>query len=145
MPRTNGATAADAGTVAAVTSPSTGWASGDAHHRSRNLRRTARPEPARAMLRRAVQLASTSSTRHDANGPKVSEELIAEALHPYPDDLVVATKCGLIRRYPRASSTTSASRRTSSSGGGAITTSQTSWASTGWGGIINRRRCMFHG
>ena len=56
MPRTNGATAADAGTVAAVTSPSTGWASGDAHHRSRNLRRTARPEPARAMLRRAVQL-----------------------------------------------------------------------------------------
>ena len=35
MPGTNGATAADAGIVAAVTSPSTGWASGDAHHRSR--------------------------------------------------------------------------------------------------------------
>ena len=97
------------------------------------------------MLRRAVQLASTSSTRHDAYGPEVSEELIAEALHPYPDDLVVATRCGLVRRYPRAWSTTSASRRTSSPVGGAITTSQTSWASTGWGGIINRRRCMFHG
>jgi pyridoxine 4-dehydrogenase len=82
-------------------------------------------------------LASVSSTRHDAYGPEASEELIAEALHPYPDDLVVSTKCGLLRRYPRASSATSASRRTSSSGGGAITTSQTSWASTGWGGIIN--------
>jgi aryl-alcohol dehydrogenase-like predicted oxidoreductase len=33
----------------------------------------------------------------DAYGPNVSEELIAEALHPYPDDLVVATKGGLVR------------------------------------------------
>src|SRR5262249_19696452 len=36
----------------------------------------------------------------DAYGPKVSEELIAEALHPYPDGLVIATKAGLVRPGP---------------------------------------------
>ena len=36
----------------------------------------------------------------DSYGPHVSEELIAEALHPYPDDLVIATKGGLERTGP---------------------------------------------
>src|SRR5438270_7944640 len=36
----------------------------------------------------------------DAYGPHVSEELIAEALHPYPEDLVIATKGGLTRSGP---------------------------------------------
>src|SRR5439155_13444420 len=36
----------------------------------------------------------------DAYGPAVSEEIIAEALHPYPEDLVIATKGGLVRPGP---------------------------------------------
>ena len=36
----------------------------------------------------------------DSYGPYVSEELIAKALHPYPDDLVLATKGGLLRTGP---------------------------------------------
>ncbi|MCI3949461.1 MAG: aldo/keto reductase, partial [Acidimicrobiales bacterium] len=36
----------------------------------------------------------------DSYGPNVSEELIAEALHPYPEDLVIATKGGLLRTGP---------------------------------------------
>ena len=36
----------------------------------------------------------------DAYGPNVSEELICEALHPYPEDLVIATKGGLTRTGP---------------------------------------------
>ena len=36
----------------------------------------------------------------DSYGPYVSEELIREALHPYPDDLVIATKAGLLRTGP---------------------------------------------
>jgi aryl-alcohol dehydrogenase-like predicted oxidoreductase len=38
----------------------------------------------------------------DSYGPDVSEELIAEALYPYPDDLVIATKCGLVRPGPNS-------------------------------------------
>ena len=36
----------------------------------------------------------------DSYGPEVSEDLIYEALHPYPDGLVIATKAGLTRRGP---------------------------------------------
>ena len=52
------------------------------------------------MLRRAVELGVNFIDTADSYGPHVSEELIAEALHPYPDDLVIATKGGLVRPGP---------------------------------------------
>lgn len=53
---------------------------------------------AKALLRRAVELGVTLMDTADSYGPSVSEELIAEALYPYPADLVIATKGGFIRR-----------------------------------------------
>jgi len=53
-----------------------------------------------ATLRRAVELGINLIDTADSYGPYVSEELIAEALHPYPDDLVIATKGGLTRGGP---------------------------------------------
>jgi pyridoxine 4-dehydrogenase len=52
------------------------------------------------VLRRAVELGITFIDTADSYGPNVSEELIAEALHPYADDLVIATKVGLTRQGP---------------------------------------------
>lgn len=52
------------------------------------------------VLRRAVDLGVTFIDTADSYGPHVSEELIAEALHPYPADLVVATKAGFVRPGP---------------------------------------------
>ena len=52
------------------------------------------------VLRRAVELGVQFIDTADSYGPDVSEELIAEALHPYPDDLVVATKGGYLRDGP---------------------------------------------
>jgi aryl-alcohol dehydrogenase-like predicted oxidoreductase len=52
------------------------------------------------VLRRAVELGITLIDTADSYGPYVSEELIAEALHPYPDDLIIATKGGLTREGP---------------------------------------------
>src|SRR5215831_6248997 len=57
-------------------------------------------DQARATLRRAVELGVNFIDTADSYGPEVSENLIAEALHPYPDDLVIATKGGLIRPGP---------------------------------------------
>lgn len=57
---------------------------------------------AHAILRRALELGVTLVDTADAYGPEVSEELIAEALHPYPAELVIATKGGLVARGPRA-------------------------------------------
>jgi pyridoxine 4-dehydrogenase len=58
-----------------------------------------------AVLRRAVELGVNLIDTADSYGPEVSEELIAEALYPYPDDLLIATKGGLTRtgpgRWPR--------------------------------------------
>ena len=54
------------------------------------------------VLRRAYELGHNFFDTADSYGPEVSENLIAEALHPYPKDLVIATKGGLTR--PRASS-----------------------------------------
>jgi pyridoxine 4-dehydrogenase len=54
-------------------------------------------DEARAVLRRAVELGVDFIDTADSYGPDVSETLIAEALHPYPDDLVIATKGGLER------------------------------------------------
>lgn len=52
------------------------------------------------VLRRTVELGITFIDTADSYGPNVSEELIAEALHPYADDLVIATKAGLTRQGP---------------------------------------------
>jgi aryl-alcohol dehydrogenase-like predicted oxidoreductase len=57
-------------------------------------------EVAKAVLRRAVELGVNFIDTADSYGPAVSEELIAEALHPYPDDRVIATKGGLERTGP---------------------------------------------
>ncbi len=57
-------------------------------------------DQARAVLRRAVELGVNFIDTADSYGPEVSERLIAEALHPYPDDLVIATKGGLTRPGP---------------------------------------------
>ncbi|KJE25405.1 putative oxidoreductase, aryl-alcohol dehydrogenase like protein [Frankia torreyi] len=58
------------------------------------------PAEARAVLRRAVELGVNFIDTADSYGPHVSEELIAEALHPYPEGLVIATKGGLTRQGP---------------------------------------------
>ena len=55
-----------------------------------------------AVLRRAVALGVNFFDTADSYGPHVDEELIAEALHPYPKDLVIATKGGLLRPRPGA-------------------------------------------
>ncbi len=60
----------------------------------------AQPEQARAALRRAVTLDVNFIDTADSYGPEVSETLIAEALYPYPDDLVIATKGGMVRPGP---------------------------------------------
>jgi aryl-alcohol dehydrogenase-like predicted oxidoreductase len=52
------------------------------------------------VLRRLVELGVNFIDTADSYGPFVSEELIREALHPYPDGLVVATKAGLVRTGP---------------------------------------------
>ncbi len=52
------------------------------------------------VLRRAVDLGINLIDTADAYGPEVSERLIAEALHPYPNSLVIATKGGLTRQGP---------------------------------------------
>ncbi len=57
-------------------------------------------EAALAVLRRAVELGVNLIDTADSYGPEVSEELLAEALHPYPDGLVIATKGGLVRTGP---------------------------------------------
>jgi aryl-alcohol dehydrogenase-like predicted oxidoreductase len=57
-------------------------------------------DEAKAVLRRAVELRVNFIDTADSYGPEVSENLIAEALHPYPDDLVIATKGGLERPGP---------------------------------------------
>jgi pyridoxine 4-dehydrogenase len=57
-------------------------------------------ETAKTVLRRAVELDVNFIDTADSYGPEVSERLIAEALHPYPDDLVIGTKGGLVRPGP---------------------------------------------
>ncbi|GAB3009058.1 aldo/keto reductase [Saccharothrix stipae] len=53
-----------------------------------------------AVLRRVVELGVNFIDTADAYGPHVNEELIRQALHPYADDLVIATKGGLLRTGP---------------------------------------------
>ena len=52
------------------------------------------------VLRRAVELGVNFIDTADSYGPYVSEEIIREALYPYPDGLVIATKAGLLRTGP---------------------------------------------
>lgn len=52
------------------------------------------------VLRRAVELGITFFDTADSYGPVVAEELLKEALHPYADDVVIATKAGLTRQGP---------------------------------------------
>ena len=52
------------------------------------------------VLRRAVELGVQLIDTADSYGPYVSEEIIREALHPYSDDLLIATKAGLLRTGP---------------------------------------------
>jgi aryl-alcohol dehydrogenase-like predicted oxidoreductase len=58
------------------------------------------PDECRRVLKRAVELGVNFIDTADSYGPEVSERLIAEALHPYPDGLVIATKAGLERTGP---------------------------------------------
>lgn len=58
------------------------------------------PNDARAVLHRAIELGVNLIDTADSYGPEVSENLIAEALYPYPSDLVIATKGGLTRQGP---------------------------------------------
>jgi pyridoxine 4-dehydrogenase len=58
------------------------------------------PEEARAVLKRAVELGINLIDTADSYGPHVSERLIGETLHPYLEDLVIATKGGLLRDGP---------------------------------------------
>ncbi|MBX6390447.1 MAG: aldo/keto reductase [Frankia sp.] len=58
------------------------------------------PDEAVRVLRRAVELGVNFIDTADSYGPYVSEELIAKALYPYPDGLVIATKAGLVRTGP---------------------------------------------
>src|SRR5438874_7610457 len=53
-----------------------------------------------AVLRRAIELGINLIDTADSYGPEVSERLIAEALHPYPADLLIATKAGFQRPGP---------------------------------------------
>ncbi len=54
------------------------------------------------VLRRAVELGVNFIDTADSYGPYISEKLIREALHPYPEQLVIATKAGLVRTGPDA-------------------------------------------
>jgi aryl-alcohol dehydrogenase-like predicted oxidoreductase len=58
------------------------------------------PEEAVRTVRRAVELGVNFIDTADSYGPAVSEPLIKRALHPYADDIVIATKAGLTRQGP---------------------------------------------
>lgn len=58
------------------------------------------PAEAARVLRRALELNVNFIDTADSYGPEVSERIIGETLHPYPDGLVIATKAGLLRGGP---------------------------------------------
>jgi aryl-alcohol dehydrogenase-like predicted oxidoreductase len=59
-------------------------------------------DAALAVLRRAVEIGITFFDTADSYGPYVAEDLLREALHPYAEDVVIATKAGLTRQGPGA-------------------------------------------
>ena len=73
---------------------------GDGADRARGLDEPPDPGAAKDVLRRALDLGVQLFDTADSYGPEVSEQLLADALHPYPRDLVVATKGGSIREGP---------------------------------------------
>ena len=70
---------------------------------------------ASSVARRAVELGVDFIDTADSYGPDVSEELIAEALHPYPRGLRIATKAGLIRPGPGTVASAAGGRSTCAS------------------------------
>jgi pyridoxine 4-dehydrogenase len=58
------------------------------------------PQEATRVLRRAIELGVNLIDTADSYGPDVAEQLIHQALHPYPEDLVIATKAGFTRQGP---------------------------------------------
>ncbi len=58
------------------------------------------PAEAKRVLKRALELGVNFIDTADSYGPEVSERIIGETLHPYPDQLVIATKGGLVRGGP---------------------------------------------
>jgi aryl-alcohol dehydrogenase-like predicted oxidoreductase len=72
----------------------------DAHHRRRRVGAPADRDEAIRVLRRCLDLEVNFIDTADSYGPHVSEELIAEALHPYPRELLIATKGGFERPGP---------------------------------------------
>jgi pyridoxine 4-dehydrogenase len=60
------------------------------------------PDAAKMVLRRAIELGVNLIDTAGFYGPEVADRLIAEALHPYPDDLVIATKVGVKRGPDRS-------------------------------------------
>jgi aryl-alcohol dehydrogenase-like predicted oxidoreductase len=58
------------------------------------------PANARKVLRRAYELGANFFDTAESYGPHTDEIVIAEAMHPYPKDLVIGTKCGLARPKP---------------------------------------------
>lgn len=58
------------------------------------------PEVAQAVLRKVVELGITLIDTADSYGPDIADELIYEALNPYPENLVIITKAGLVRTGP---------------------------------------------
>ena len=89
-------------------------------------------ENALRVVRRAVELGVNLIDTADAYGPEVSELLLAEALHPYPEGVVIATKGGLLRTSPgpgratRARSTCARPARAASGGSGSTASTSTS-------------------
>ena len=61
------------------------------------------PEESKRVLKRSLELGVNFIDTADSYGPYVSEDLIAEALYPYAEGLVIATKGGLTRQGPRPS------------------------------------------
>ena len=57
-------------------------------------------DTAMAVLRRTVELGITFFDTADSYGPETAEQLLKDALHPYADDVVIATKAGLTRQGP---------------------------------------------
>jgi aryl-alcohol dehydrogenase-like predicted oxidoreductase len=58
------------------------------------------PAAAKKVLRRAYELGANFFDTAESYGPHTDEMIIAEAMHPYPKDLVIGTKCGLVRPKP---------------------------------------------
>ena len=91
-------------------------------------------ENALRVLRRVVELGVNLIDTADSYGPEVSELLIAEALHPYPETLVIATKGGLLRTdsgaWPRDGRPSTCAKPARGASAGSASTASISTSST---------------